>query len=87
MPVTILLKNGSSFTEALSEIEASFATDNYDRREINVRGNGRKTRFKEIPGMLDEEEWEAIIAILSPKISLLGKLNNIGRAVKDEMKD
>ncbi len=84
--LTVVRKNGNRFDAQLSDISASFAVDNYDRREINIRCGKKRTRFKEIPGMLSENEWNAIIAVLNPKKSSLGILNDILRGVKSVLK-
>jgi uncharacterized circularly permuted ATP-grasp superfamily protein len=85
--LTIVRKNGDRFEAPLSQIEATFAVDNYDRREINIRYGEKKTRFKEIPGMLSEEEWDEIIAVLNPRKSGLGKLNDMLRGIKKVLED
>ena len=85
--VTVARKNGEVFTAHISEISATFATDNYERREINMRSKSDKTRFKEIPGMLDDDEWNAIIAVLNPSKSGIGKLTDGLRALKGEIED
>lgn len=85
--VTVSRKNGSVFTAHISEINATFATDNYERREINMRSKSDKTRFKEIPGMLDDDEWNAIIAALNPSKSGIGKLTDGLRALKEGIEE
>lgn len=83
--LTIVRKNGDRFEAPLCDVEATFAVDNYDRREVNVCCGAKKTRFKEIPGMLSEEEWDALIAMLNPRKSGLGKVNDALRTMKDKL--
>jgi len=64
--LTVVRKNGDRFEAQLTDVEATLAVDGFDRREINIRCGEKRTRFKKIPGMLSNEEWNAIIAVLSP---------------------
>jgi hypothetical protein len=84
--VTVTRKNGDRFDAPITAIDATFAVDNYDRREINIKCGDKKTRFKEIPGMLSEDEWNAIIDTLNPTKSGLGKLNDLLRDAKEAIK-
>ena len=81
--LTLVRKNGDRFDARLCDIGATYAVDRYERREVNIRCGEKKTRFKEIPGMLSEEEWNEIIAALNPRKSGLGKLIDALGAVGD----
>lgn len=85
--LVIVRKDGNRFEAPLASVEATFAVDNYDRREINVTAGDNTTRFKEIPGMLSEEEWDAIIAALKPSKSALGELTDSMREIKESFED
>ena len=85
--LVIVRKDGDRFEAPLESVEATFAFDNYDRREINVHAGERTTRFKEIPGMLSEEEWDAVIAALKPSKSALGELADTMRETKEAFED
>ncbi len=85
--LVIVRKNGDRFEAPLDSVEATFAVDNYDRREISVQAGEKTTRFKEIPGMLSEEEWNAIIAALKPSKSALGELTDVMREAQESFED
>jgi predicted RNA-binding Zn-ribbon protein involved in translation (DUF1610 family) len=75
--ITIRTKNGKELSAPIDELQAKYQSDKYDRRELTVKHNDRKIHFKEIPDMLEDEEWEEIIAILNPKESALGIVGRI----------
>jgi len=79
--IAVIRKNGAVFTSLLSNITAVYSTDNYSRREITIISDSDKTRFKEIPGMLTDNEWQEIVNILEPKISKMGMFIEVMRFI------
>lgn len=82
----IKCRNGNTMEAPLSEIDASYAVDNYDRHEFYLKHNGKKLHFKEIPWMLEDDEWEMIKSILKPYLNGIGKLNNSLRKIQKEIR-
>ncbi|WP_300812859.1 hypothetical protein [uncultured Bacteroides sp.] len=79
--IEVVLKNGKVFKSPLSELKVRKQVDQYDRKEVYLSYKNEKIHFKEIPGMLTEEEWTQIFDILDAvkdsDISLLGKMTQI----------
>lgn len=79
--IEVVLKNGKVFKSPLSELKVRKQVDQYDRKEVYLSYKIEKIHFKEIPGMLTEEEWTQIFDILDAvkdsDISLLGKMTQI----------
>lgn len=48
----------------ITELKIRVPTDKYDRKEVYVKYDKEKLHFKEIDGMLEDEEWEEIFTIL-----------------------
>lgn len=66
--LTIIRKDGHVFHSSLKNTRSSFTVDKYERRALKISNEeGGKTRFKEIPGMLSEEEWDLIFKSLNAK--------------------
>lgn len=86
--IKIIRKNGQIDSISSGEYKSSFSKDNYDRREIKLlTSDGRKIHFKEIPGMLSEEEWDVIIEILEATESTFSKTLHSIREIMDELKE
>lgn len=86
--IKIIRKNGQVDDIFSGEYQASFSKDNYDRLEIKLlTKDGRKINFKEIPGMLSEEEWDTIIEILEATESTFSKVLHSTREIMEELKD
>lgn len=79
--IEVVLRNGHVFISPLSELKVRKQTDQYDRTELYLSYNNDKVHFKEIPGMLEPEEWTQIIevmdAVKDSDISLLGKITKV----------
>jgi hypothetical protein len=75
--LTIIRKDGHVFHSRLHDTQSSYLMDKYDRREVKISNKeGGKTRFKEIPGMLSEEEWDLIL--IKQNSTLWKKIQNPG---------
>lgn len=77
--LTVITKNGNSLSAPVEVVEVGYATDKYDRKEFTLKHNDKKLSFKEMPGMLADEEWEELLKVLEsfPKygLSTMGKVN------------
>ncbi|MDG4597735.1 MAG: serine/threonine-protein kinase [Candidatus Contendobacter sp.] len=62
----VLRKKGDRFEAPLSDVQAKLDEDGRGRRVITIRCGKEKIRFIEIPNMLSEGEWNAIISALNP---------------------
>ena len=62
--LTFSTQNGKRISAPLEELSIKEQTDKYDRREVYVKHGNEKLHFKEIPGMLEEKEWDAIFEVL-----------------------
>jgi hypothetical protein len=86
--ITIKRKNGQTNKIIVGEYSTTFLLDKYDRREFKITTNdGTKIRFKEIPGMLEEFEWESIVEILEATESNLSKIIHKVSEVIEELED
>lgn len=89
--IEVVLKNGKIFKSPLSELKVRKQVDQYDRKEIYLSYQNEKIHFKQIPGMLTEEEWEQIFEVLDAvkdsDISTLGKITNVLRKGKKMLGD
>jgi len=86
--LTVKTKKGNFIQSSLSKISTKYSVDNYDRHEFHLKDdNKNKLHFKEIPGMLSDEEWELIISILSPEKSALYKVVSVAKEVKEVFDD
>lgn len=79
--INIETLNGNSLSALVNECQFRYSKDQYDRHEITVKSGSQKIHFKEIPYMLEDEEWDAIVDFClnaedSGK-STVGKLNSI----------
>lgn len=70
--------NGATFTAPLEKCVFRYQKDGYGRLEIWVKTESEKIHFKEIPFMLEDEEWEDIVDFCinatDSKETLLSKL-------------
>ena len=62
--IFIELLNGKEFSSPLAKCSFKYQKDNYDRVEFIVESENEKIHFKEIPGMLEDEEWEEITSFI-----------------------
>lgn len=53
--------NGAVFTAPLEKCVFRYQRDDYERHEIWVKTESEKIHFKEIPFMLEDEEWDDIV--------------------------
>mgnify|MGYP001088178651 CR=1 FL=1 len=87
--IEVVLKNGKIFKSPLSALKVRKQVDQYDRKEFYLSYQKEKIHFKEIPGMLEEEEWaqifEVLDAVKDSDTSLLGKITQLGMRVKKTM--
>ncbi len=60
----ISVMNGNELTAPIEECSFRYQKDKYDRMEIYVKSGEKKLHFKEIPGMLKDEDWETIMNFL-----------------------
>ena len=63
--LTIKTLAGKVISAPISELKIRVQTDKYERREVSITHEKAKLHFKEIDGMLDDEEWEEIFSILN----------------------
>ena len=73
--------NGNILSASVNECVFRYQKDNYDRHEITVKSGNQKLHFKEIPYMLSDDEWEAIVNFClttgDSDMSTLGKITSI----------
>lgn len=85
--IKITTQGGKSICAPLAVLKVRFQKDTYDRRECRLQHGNDKLFFQEIPGMLEEEEWDTLFAILESAgdagESVLGKITMIGRKMVD----
>lgn len=62
--LTFKTQDGKELTAPITELSIKVQTDKYDRKEVFVKHDKQKLHFKEIDGMLKDEEWEEIFNIL-----------------------
>ena len=63
--LTVSNLKGIVLTAPIDELKIRIQSDNYERREVFVRHNKEKLTFKEMPGMLTEDEWRELFDILN----------------------
>ena len=81
--LTFSTQNGKRISAPLEELSIKEQTDKYDRREVYVKHCNEKLHFKEIPGMLEEKEWDAIFEVLKAvPNTTLSKVAWLATAVK-----
>lgn len=89
--IEVVLKNGNSFKCPLSELKVRKQVDQYDRKEVYLSYQNKKVHFKEIPGMLTEEEWKQIFKVLDAvkdsDVSVLGKITGVVMKVKKTLEN
>src|SRR5690554_415102 len=82
--LTVKTKDGKMIKSSLSNITSKYSTDNYGRHEVRLKDeNNNKLNFKEIPWMLSDEDWELVLAILSPEKSTTHKVVSVMRKILD----
>ncbi|MBQ8736779.1 MAG: hypothetical protein IJY78_02985 [Bacteroidaceae bacterium] len=85
--ITISLLNGNTLSAPIEECSFKFQIDKYDRMEIYVKHENRKIHFKEMPGMLEDEEWDDIKAFIkdscNAKTTTLGKITKVMEKTKE----
>lgn len=89
--IEVVLKNGKTFKSPLSELKVRKQVDKYDRKEVYLSYQKEKIHFKEIPWMLEDEEWEQIFKILDAvkdsDITALGKITQVFKKVTKTLED
>lgn len=89
--IEVVLKNGKTFKSPLSELKVRKQVDQYDRREVYLSYQKEKAHFKEIPGMLEDEEWGQVFKVLDAvkdsDISMLGKITQAVKKVTKALED
>lgn len=89
--IEVVLKNGKTFKSPLSELKVRKQVDQYDRKEIYLSYQKEKIHFKEISGMLEDEEWKQIFEVLDAvkdsDISMLGKITQAVKKVTKTLED
>lgn len=87
--IFIELLNGKKLSSPLAKCSFKYQKDNYDRVEFTVESENEKVHFKEIPGMLEDEQWEEITSFIidtcNAKVSTLGNVTNLLKSIKDIM--
>ena len=76
--LTIKTKSGNTIQSHLSGVIAKYTVDNNDNSLFYIEDeNGQKLRFKEIPFMLSDEDWELVKSILPLEESKMEKVNKV----------
>lgn len=76
----ISVLNGNELTAPIEQCSFTYQEDKYDRMEIYVESGDKKLHFKEIPGMLEDDEWEFIKKFLQCQdmhMTGIGKLSQV----------
>lgn len=82
--VVIKIRNGKEISANIEDLEANYSEDKYYRREFKIKTKSEKIRFKEIPYMLKEEQWDEICEILNAEETVFSKLiHTISDSVDD----
>ncbi|MGB0931271.1 MAG: hypothetical protein ACPGVB_10870 [Chitinophagales bacterium] len=86
--LTITRKDGNQFSADLNETSAFYLVDKFDRREITIEcSDGAKTRFKEIPWMLEDEDWNKIVEVLdAEELAMSEALRGVNDIIEDVKK-
>ncbi len=83
--VYISTMNGKCISASISDCEFTYQSDKYERMEYQVKAGDRKLHFKELPGMLEDEEWELIkkfiLGSCNAQLSKIGKLVNVLKSI------
>lgn len=84
----VITKNGTCFEAPLDKISGTYSLDKYNRHEIKLKDDqGNKICFKEIPYMLEDEEWENILEILPLNQSKFNKIIKVISGVTSKVDD
>lgn len=75
--LTVSTLKGNRLSAPVLELKIRIQTDNYDRKEVYLKYGDEKLHFKEMPGMLSEEEWEELFNVIS-------SFPNMGRTASDK---
>ena len=75
--LTVSTLKGNQLSASVAELKIRIQTDNYNRKEVYLRYGDEKLHFKEIPGMLSEEEWEELFKVID-------SFPNMGRTAADK---
>lgn len=84
----VTTRKGNSIEAPLDKITAKYAVDNYDRHEVYLKDSiGNKLHFKEISGMLEDEQWEHILSVLPLQETKLNKIISATKSITNLFKD
>ena len=75
--LTVSTLKGNRLSAPVLELKIRIQTDNYGRKEVYLKYGDEKLHFKEMPGMLSEEEWEELFNVIS-------SFPNMGRTAADK---
>lgn len=75
--LTVSTLKGNQLSASVTELKIRIQTDNYNRKEVYLRYGDEKLHFKEMPGMLSEEEWEELFKVID-------SFPNMGRTAADK---
>ena len=89
--IYISTMNGNNLSAPISDCKFTYQKDTYDRMEFQVKTGDEKLHFKELPGMLEEEEWTTIKDFIqkscNTKLSGIGKVSNALKFVTGKMEE
>lgn len=85
--VIIKIRNGKEISANIEDLEANYSVDKYYRREFKIKTKSEKIRFKEIPYMLKEEQWDEICEILNAEETVFSKLTHTISDSVDDISD
>ena len=63
--LVISTMKGNQLVAPIEELSVRIQKDKYERKEVYVRHGEEKLHFKEIPGMLSDDEWEKLFEVLA----------------------
>lgn len=63
--LSVSTMKGNRLSAPVEELKIRIQTDNYGRKEVYLRHEDEKLHFKEMPGMLLDEEWEDLFKVLA----------------------
>ena len=79
--IIITTKNGNRLSAPINEIEVNYTNSSDGNKMFTFEYNNKKLSFKEIPGMLSDENWEGLEKILESLpnygLSTMGAINKV----------
>lgn len=63
--LTLSTLKGNRLVAPIEELKIRIQKDKFERREVIVKHKDEKLLFKEIPGMMSQEEWDKLFLVMA----------------------